>query len=146
MPQNMVHLKLVPRIDYGRKRGALRDDEDRKRPAKRRAPQKLFDEVILIRHLILLIRIKLAVSIKLELVRMPSGPSAGSSTRTGTFSSSRATAIGQYIIIIIIILILLILYTIYRRGFLYKAFPLSAIIVEGVKPTLGELEKFQVNE
>ncbi|PIO68445.1 Supt5 repeat protein [Teladorsagia circumcincta] len=31
----------------------------------------------------------------------------------------------------------------YRRGFLYKSFPMNAIIAEGVKPTLAELERFQ---
>uniref|UniRef100_A0A915IPM2 Transcription elongation factor SPT5 n=1 Tax=Romanomermis culicivorax TaxID=13658 RepID=A0A915IPM2_ROMCU len=30
-----------------------------------------------------------------------------------------------------------------RKGFLYKTFPMNAIIVDGVKPTLSELEKFQ---
>ena len=31
----------------------------------------------------------------------------------------------------------------YRRGFLFKKFPLDAIISEGVKPTIPELERFQ---
>ncbi|XP_065901538.1 transcription elongation factor SPT5-like [Dysidea avara] len=31
----------------------------------------------------------------------------------------------------------------YRNGFLYKNFVMSAILYEGVKPTLGELEKFE---
>jgi transcription elongation factor SPT5 len=30
-----------------------------------------------------------------------------------------------------------------RKGFLYKNFTTSAIIAEGVKPTLSELEKFE---
>lgn len=30
-----------------------------------------------------------------------------------------------------------------RKGFLYKNFTMSAILVEGVKPTLAELEKFE---
>nr|XP_006824005.1 PREDICTED: transcription elongation factor SPT5 isoform X2 [Saccoglossus kowalevskii] len=30
-----------------------------------------------------------------------------------------------------------------RRGFLYKTFAMSAIIAEGIKPTLSELEKFE---
>ena len=29
-----------------------------------------------------------------------------------------------------------------RKGFLYKAFPLNAIVTEGVNPTLSEIEKF----
>ncbi|CAK5085470.1 unnamed protein product [Meloidogyne enterolobii] len=31
----------------------------------------------------------------------------------------------------------------YRRGFLYKAFPMNSIIVDGVRPSLTELEHFQ---
>ncbi len=31
----------------------------------------------------------------------------------------------------------------YRNGFMYKSFGMSAIIHEGVKPTLQELEKFE---
>jgi len=31
----------------------------------------------------------------------------------------------------------------YRRGFLYKPFPMNAIIADGVKPTISELERFQ---
>ena len=31
----------------------------------------------------------------------------------------------------------------YRNGFMYKSFPMSAILHEGVKPTLQELEKFE---
>lgn len=30
-----------------------------------------------------------------------------------------------------------------RKGFLYKNFTLSAVIVDGVKPTLAELERFE---
>lgn len=30
-----------------------------------------------------------------------------------------------------------------RKGFLYKNFTMSAILVEGVKPTLAELERFE---
>lgn len=31
----------------------------------------------------------------------------------------------------------------YRNGFMYKSFGMPAIIHEGVKPTLQELEKFE---
>ena len=30
-----------------------------------------------------------------------------------------------------------------RKGFLYKSFVMSAILAEGVKPTLAELERFE---
>ena len=43
--RNQVRLKMIPRIDYTRKRGALKssdDDADRKRK-RWRPPQKLFD-------------------------------------------------------------------------------------------------------
>ena len=30
-----------------------------------------------------------------------------------------------------------------RKGFLFKSFAMSAIVSEGVKPTLAELEKFE---
>ena len=42
--RNQVVLKMIPRIDYTRKRGVLRgsDDEGRKRK-RRRPPTKLFD-------------------------------------------------------------------------------------------------------
>ena len=45
MSQNQVCVSLVPRIDYGRKRGVLRDPEEERERKKRhkRPPQKLFD-------------------------------------------------------------------------------------------------------
>ena len=43
--RNQVALKMLPRIDYTRKRGALRGPEDLARKRKRgRAPAKLFDQ------------------------------------------------------------------------------------------------------
>ena len=33
----------------------------------------------------------------------------------------------------------------YRQGFLYKNMVMSAILSEGVKPTLSELEKFETS-
>lgn len=47
LAQNQVHLKLLPRIDYTRLRGALRttqsDSDEAKRKRKRRPPAKPFD-------------------------------------------------------------------------------------------------------
>ena len=31
----------------------------------------------------------------------------------------------------------------YRKGFLYKSLPMDALITDGVKPTVAEMEKFQ---
>ncbi|CAI4228197.1 unnamed protein product [Auanema sp. JU1783] len=95
---NKVNLKIVPRIDYSRMRGALRTDADRNAKIKKRAPCRLFD----------LERIK-------EI--------GGEVTNDGDFHIFEG---GHY-----------------RRGFLYKSFPMNAIIAEGVKPTLAELEVFQ---
>jgi transcription elongation factor SPT5 len=45
LAQNQVHLKLLPRIDYTRKRGGLRDNkEDPKRKKKRKPPAKPFNQ------------------------------------------------------------------------------------------------------
>jgi len=33
----------------------------------------------------------------------------------------------------------------YRQGFLYKTMVMSAVMSDGVKPTLGELEKFEAS-
>lgn len=44
--RNQVVLKMIPRIDYSRKRGVLRtleEDKKGKKKAKRRPPAKLFD-------------------------------------------------------------------------------------------------------
>ena len=44
--RNQFVLKMIPRIDYSRKRGGLRNLEEEKRgkrKAKRRPPAKLFD-------------------------------------------------------------------------------------------------------
>ncbi|MFH4973391.1 hypothetical protein AB6A40_000100 [Gnathostoma spinigerum] len=96
---NKVYLKLVPRIDYTRMRGALRaPDEPRFVKMKRRPQPRLFD----------IERIK-------EI--------GGEVTTDGDFQIFE----GQQ----------------FRRGFLYKWFPLNIIQVDGVKPSLSELEKFQ---
>ncbi|KAL6739230.1 hypothetical protein Aduo_012706 [Ancylostoma duodenale] len=96
--QSKVNLRIVPRIDYTRMRGALRTEADRNHKVKRRPMPRLFD----------LDRIK-------EI--------GGEVTNDGDFVIFEGNS--------------------YRRGFLYKSFPMSAIIAEGVKPTLAELERFQ---
>ncbi|PAV82930.1 hypothetical protein WR25_00956 isoform B [Diploscapter pachys] len=96
--QNKVNLKLVPRVDYNKMRGALRTEADKNYKRTRRPFARLFD----------LERIK-------EI--------GGEVTNDGDFITFEGNN--------------------YRRGFLYKSFPMNAIIVDGVKPSLTELEKFQ---
>ncbi|VDP49355.1 unnamed protein product, partial [Heligmosomoides polygyrus] len=96
--QSKVNLRIVPRIDYTRMRGALRTEADRNHKVKRRPMPRLFD----------LDRIK-------EI--------GGEVTNDGDFVIFEGNS--------------------YRRGFLYKSFPMNAIIADGVKPTLAELERFQ---
>ena len=45
--RNKVVLKMIPRIDYTRKRGVFRSEEDRSTKRKRRPPAKLFDPVVI---------------------------------------------------------------------------------------------------
>ncbi|XP_015121054.1 transcription elongation factor SPT5 [Diachasma alloeum] len=101
--QNQVYLKLLPRIDYTRPRGALRtaqsESEALKRKKKRRPPAKPFDP---------------------EAIRAI----GGEVTSDGDFLIFEGNRYS-------------------RKGFLYKNFTTSAIIAEGVKPTLSELEKFE---
>lgn len=95
---NSVCLRLKPRIDYKRMRGALKtaaDKESGKRTKTKRPPAKLFDPDA-IRYI------------------------GGEVTTDGDFQIFEG---GRY-----------------RRGLLYKTFPLDAILVDGVKPTLNELE------
>jgi transcription elongation factor SPT5 len=96
--QNKVHLKLVPRIDYTRMRGALRTQEDVQNKIKRRPQPKLFD-VDKIKQI------------------------GGEVTNDGDFLIFESNY--------------------YRCGFLFKSFPMNAVIVDGVKPSLSELERFQ---
>ncbi|KAL7072356.1 hypothetical protein ACQ4LE_008989 [Meloidogyne hapla] len=97
--QNRVHLKLVPRIDYTRLRGALKNQEENRPLRNKRRPLPApFD----------LDRIKAI---------------GGEVTNDGDFYIFESSH--------------------YRRGFLYKAFPMNAIIVDGVRPSLNELEHFQ---
>lgn len=105
--QNNVTLKLIPRIDYTRKRGipkadrALSKIEEMKR--KRRPPPKLFDS---------------------DAVRSIGGDpikEKGRETEYWMFESNRYN----------------------QRGFLIKSFPMNAVITEGVKPTLTELQRFE---
>ncbi|XP_050095989.1 transcription elongation factor SPT5 [Anopheles aquasalis] len=102
LAQNQVHLKLLPRIDYTRLRGALRttqqESSDSKRK-KRRPAAKSFDP---------------------EAIRAI----GGEVTSDGDFLIFEGNRYS-------------------RKGFLYKAFTMSAVQVEGVKPTLAELERFE---
>lgn len=100
--QNQVHLKLIPRIDYTRPRGALRtaqSDAEAKKKRKIRPVLKLFD---------------------LEAIRAV----GGEVTSDGDFLIFEGNRYS-------------------RKGFLYKNFAMSAILADGVKPTLIELERFE---
>ncbi|XP_026821890.1 transcription elongation factor SPT5-like [Rhopalosiphum maidis] len=102
LAQNQVHLKLLPRIDCTRPRGALRvsmDPEALIRKKKRRPAAKLFDP---------------------EVIRSI----GGEVTSDGDFLIFEGNRYSH-------------------KGFLYKNFYLNAIITEGVKPTLIELEIFE---
>ncbi|XP_015380176.1 PREDICTED: transcription elongation factor SPT5-like isoform X2 [Diuraphis noxia] len=102
LAQNQVHLKLIPRIDYTRPRGALRismDPEALKRKKKRCPVAKLFDP---------------------EAIKAI----GGEVTSDGDFLIFEGNRYSH-------------------KGFLYKNFYMNAIITEGVKPTLIELEKFE---
>lgn len=95
---NSVCLRLKPRIDYTRMRGALKQttEKDGTRRSKfKRPPAKLFDP---------------------DAIRAIGGE-VSSDGDFQLFEGNR-----------------------YRRGLLYKTFPIDAIIVDGVKPTLQELE------
>ena len=99
--QNQVHIKIIPRIDYSRKRGALREtseNESGKRKRGKRPVAKLFD---------------------IDLIRQI----GGEVNNDGDFLIFEGNR--------------------YRRGFLYKPFATNALIIDGVKPTLSELEKFE---
>ncbi|CAG2112451.1 unnamed protein product [Medioppia subpectinata] len=100
--QNQVHLKLIPRIDYTRLRGALRaatnENDSLKRKRQKRPLPKLFD---------------------MDAIRAI----GGEVTNDGDFIIFESNR--------------------YRRGFLYKAFTTTALLIDGVKPTLSELEKFE---
>ncbi|XP_076450911.1 transcription elongation factor SPT5-like isoform X2 [Babylonia areolata] len=99
--QNIVHLKMIPRIDYSQPRGIMRtaSSQEQAKKRKRRPAQKLLD---------------------VDAVR-----SIGGEVSTDgdflIFESNRYN----------------------RKGFLFKSFAMSAIVSEGVKPTLAELEKFE---
>ncbi|KAM3957705.1 transcription elongation factor subunit Spt5 [Aphomia sociella] len=103
LAQNQVHLKLLPRIDYTRLRGALRtaqsESEAAKRKKKRHPAAKPFDP---------------------EAIRAI----GGEVTSDGDFLIFEGNRYS-------------------RKGFLYKNFTMSAILAEGVKPTLTELERFE---
>lgn len=95
-----VTLKLIPRIDYTRMRGALKDSmgENNKRKFGKRPVAKLFNP---------------------EAIRNI----GGEITSDGDFQIFEGNR--------------------YRRGFLYKVFQISALMIDGVKPSLSELAKFE---
>ncbi|XP_064385499.1 transcription elongation factor SPT5-like isoform X2 [Halichondria panicea] len=97
--RNQVVLKMIPRIDYTRKRGVLRssDEEGRKR-RRGRPPAKLFDP---------------------EAIRAI----GGEINHDGDFLVFESNH--------------------FRNGFMYKSFGMGAILHDGVRPTLQELEKFE---
>ena len=98
--QGQCCLKLLPRIDYTRMRGALKEtmSENQKRKKGKRPPAKFFDH---------------------EAIRAI----GGDITREGDFDVFERNR--------------------YTQGFLYKDFSISAILVDGVKPSLTELQKFE---
>ena len=99
VPSNLVSLRLLPRIDYSRMRGALRTTaaDDLKRKRFKRPASKLFDP---------------------EKIRAI----GGEITNDGDFYVFEGNRYS-------------------RKGFLFKNFVMSAILAEGVKPTLSELER-----
>lgn len=99
---NQVCLKLKPRIDYTRMRGALRntnEKETKKAKTFKRPPARLFDA---------------------DAIRSIGGD-VSSDGDFQIFEGNR-----------------------YRQGLMYKLFPMDAIVVDGVKPTLAELESTEV--
>lgn len=99
--QGSVHLKLLPRIDYTRMRGALKEqsiDSENKRKRGKRPIAKPFDP---------------------EAIR----GIGGEISTDGDFQIFEGNR--------------------YRRGFLYKNFNINALLVDGVKPSLTELERFE---
>ncbi|OQR73724.1 transcription elongation factor SPT5-like, partial [Tropilaelaps mercedesae] len=97
--QNRVELKMIPRIDYTKLRGAFKNNADAEKKRKfKKPPQKLFD-VDAIRRV------------------------GGDVSTDGDFLIFEGNRFS-------------------RKGYLFKAFTMSAILTEGIKPTLEELQKF----
>ena len=100
LASNQVYLRLLPRIDYSRKRGALRsNDELFKKNKFKRPPCKLFEQ---------------------EKIRSIGGEISSDGDYL-VFEGNKYS----------------------RKGFLFKAFVMNAILAEGVKPSLAELERFE---
>ena len=114
--RNQVVLKMIPRIDYTRKRGQKRGEGDRGVKRRRRPPAKFF-EPDLIRYVVWV------WSFGCVFRCMVYREIGGECSHQGDFLVFE----GNH----------------YRNGFMYKSFGMSAIIHEGVKPTLQELEKFE---
>jgi transcription elongation factor SPT5 len=101
--QNIVTLKMIPRIDLTKKRGAQKEPDDKLDPKKRkrRPAQKLFDT---------------------DTIRSLGGQvTKERETDMWFFEGNRYS----------------------QKGFLIKNFPMVALITEGVKPTLIELQRFE---
>lgn len=99
--QNVVHLKMIPRIDYNQPRGIMRtpSSQEQGKKRKRRPPQKLLN---------------------VDAIRAIGGEISADGDFL-IFEGNRYS----------------------RKGYLFKSFAMSAIVSEGVKPTLPELEKFE---
>ncbi|KAI6224133.1 Transcription elongation factor SPT5 [Aphelenchoides besseyi] len=115
--QNQVCLRLLPRIDYKKKRGFLKDSQN--------DDDEYGDEE--------LSTFKKAINRKSAKVRPPPAPFDIDKIRElGADTSSD----GDFVICE---------GNRYRRGLLYKVFPLNAVTDENIRPELEELKHFQDN-
>ncbi|KAI6170255.1 Transcription elongation factor SPT5 [Aphelenchoides besseyi] len=113
--RNQVHLRLLPRIDYKKKRGFLKDSQN--------DDDEYGDEE--------LSTFKKAINRKSAKVRPPPAPfdadrirELGAETKNdGEFVACEGNR--------------------YRGGLLYKSFPLTAVTNENIRPELEELKHFQ---
>ena len=119
---SQVLLKLLARIDYGRNRGALRSNamEDLKRKKFKRWVQRTLSQAAVVRELgnlscYLRPPAKLFDPEKIRAI-------GGEISNDGDFMIFEGNKYS-------------------RKGFLYKNFVMNAILAEGVKPTLAELER-----
>ncbi|KAH9383944.1 hypothetical protein HPB48_025884 [Haemaphysalis longicornis] len=124
--QSQVNLKLLPRVDYTRPRGALRSASNHR----------------YCHHHSELPKKCAAISFNLFLPRNPKSERSPSDPQAKLFDVDAIRAVGGEVTTDGDFLIFEgNRYS--RKGFLYKAFATSAIIADGVKPTLSELEKFE---
>ena len=115
-------MKLLARIDYGRNRGALRSNamEDLKRKKFKRWVRRTLSQAAVVRELgniscFLRPPAKLFDPEKIRAI-------GGEISNDGDFMIFEGNKYS-------------------RKGFLYKNFVMNAILAEGVKPTLAELER-----